>query len=147
MKIGLVRHFKVDYKSHNPFYYPDEFRLAMKKYDEAEVIIDKTDLGGIDWEICFSSSLKRASITAQSIFTGDIIETDLLREVSLLPFTNINFKLPWFVWHIGARVAWAKNSKSQAETKQETSERMKLIYDNIIDSQRQNVLLVTHGFL
>lgn len=145
-KIGMVRHFKVDYKSHSPFYYPEEFRLAMLKYDEADVLIGKTDLHGIDWDVCFSSSYKRAVITANSIYTKTIIETNLIREVSLLPFTNYKIKLPWFVWHIGARVAWSRNGKSQDETRAETDERMKQIYSQIIDTGKKNVLLVTHGF-
>jgi broad specificity phosphatase PhoE len=146
MKIGLVRHFKVDYKSYSHFYYPEGFRTAMQEYDEAEIILGQTDLNGTDWQICFSSSYKRAIEAAKSIFMNEIIETNLLREVSLQPFTLRKFKLPWFIWHVGARIAWSKNSKSQDETKQETNERIKLIYSKILESERQNILVVSHGF-
>jgi broad specificity phosphatase PhoE len=146
MKIGLVRHFKVNYSSYSPFYFPGEFRTAMKRYDEADVIPAKTDLCKINWELCFASSLKRAAITARTIFKKEIIETDLLREVSLLPFTEKNLKLPWFVWHIGARVAWSKNAASQEETKEETAKRINLIYSKIIETGRENILVVSHGF-
>jgi broad specificity phosphatase PhoE len=146
MKIGLVRHYKVDLKNPKPYYYPEEFRDAMKEYDEADVIKGSTNLDGIDWDICFSSSLKRAVITAKDIYKGEIIITDLIREVSLLPFTMKKIKLPWTIWHICARIAWSKNSKTQDETRQETTERMNLIYKKILDAKKENVLLVTHGF-
>jgi broad specificity phosphatase PhoE len=146
MKIGLVRHFKVAHKNYKPYCYPKEFHSAMQEYDEADIIIGKTDLNGIDWEVCFSSSYKRAFETAQNIFNKEIIKTDLIREVPLLPFTLLKIKLPWFIWHIGARIAWSNNAKSQNETKQETNERMLLIYQKILETKCQNILVVSHGF-
>lgn len=146
MKLGLVRHFKVDYKSYHPFYYPDEYRTAIKGYDEADIILGNTLLNGIDWQICFCSTFKRAMQTAEHIFKKEILKTELLREVDLAPFTNRKIKLPTFIWHGGARISWAMNSKSQPETKNKTIERMKTVYSMAMQTNLDNVLIVSHGF-
>jgi broad specificity phosphatase PhoE len=118
----------------------------MKEYDNAEIVPGNTFIDGVDWQICFCSSLKRAVDTARHIYRREIIITDLLREVSLSPFTDREIKLPWFVWHVGARIAWARNSKSQEETRADTYERIKKIYSQIIDSGNDNILIISHGF-
>jgi broad specificity phosphatase PhoE len=146
MKIGLVRHFKVDYKDYNPFYFPDEYDAAIKGYDEADVILKEIHLDGIDWEICFSSSFSRAIKTAEYIYKKKIIKTELLREVNLKAFTTKRIKLPSFVWHIGARISWSVNGKSQPETKEATEIRIRKIYAMIRNSEKENVLVVSHGF-
>ena len=146
MKIGLVRHLRVDYKNYDPIYFPDTYRHVMKAYDNAEIVIGNTYLDGIDWQICFCSSLKRAVETAHQIYKKEIIITDLLREVSLSPFTDREIKLPWFVWHVGARIAWARNSKSQEETRIETYKRIEKLYSQILAAGKENILIVSHGF-
>ena len=146
MIIGLVRHFKVKYKNYSPFYYPGGYLKAMQEYDEADVLPVDTNLNGIDWETCLSSTFKRARITAEHIYHNEIIFTDLLREVSLSPFTKRNICLPWFVWHIGARIAWHKGSASQEESRLQTLNRAEKIFSIIKDSEKEKILIVSHGF-
>jgi hypothetical protein len=105
MRIGLIRHYKVDLKNTKSYYSPEEFREAMIEYDEADVIISSIKINQADWEICFVSSLKRTVDTARDICHKEFIKTDLIREVSLLPFTMRRIKLPWALWHICARIA------------------------------------------
>lgn len=146
MTIGLIRHFKVDLPFNKPSYFPDEFNLQMENYDTAPVIPNKVIMNGIKWDSCYCSDLPRAQTTAKAVWKENIITTSLLREVPVSAFTKLNVKLPGFFWHIGARIAWRRNGKSQPETFKETIKRIEDIYDILLASGKGNVLLVTHGF-
>lgn len=145
MIIGLVRHFKVDYKS-KLFLNPDGFKNSMKDYDTAPVIPNNLKLKNNDWNICYSSSLPRALTTAKTIYDGEIISTDKLIEVGMTPFTNKNILLPSFFWHIGARKHWYQNKTTQPETREETLQRANDIFDEITNCGKEKILIVSHGF-
>jgi len=146
MKIGLVRHFKVDLSFDKKLYTTAQFNKIMSDYDKADVIPNEVNLNGIDWEICFASNLPRAVTTAETIFNGEIITTDNLIEVPLTTFTQKDFTLPGSVWHIGGRIAWYKNKPSQPEGRKGTLKRVNNILEMINSSGKENVLLVSHGF-
>jgi len=146
MRIGLVRHFKVDMLFSEPLYTPEQINTKLTDYDSCSVIPNEVHLNGIEWEICYSSTMPRAVITAETIFNNEIIETDLLKEVDLRAFTNKKIPLPGWLWHFGGRIAWYKEKESQPEKYSETIARADKILDMIISSGRQNVLCVSHGF-
>lgn len=145
MKIGLIRHFKVDIRSQN-FLNPSGFDESMRNYDKAEIIPKRVDLKNIEWQRCFSSTLPRAKETAAAIFDGEILFTDMLVEVPMRSFWNTDIKIPSFIWHIGARIAWKKNHPSQIETYSATQIRVNEFMGKFIRNNDKNTLIVTHGF-
>ena len=146
MNIGLVRHFKVNLKPGDGILSPAQFASAMSDYDSAPVTPNDLKINNADWEICCSSTLPRAVKTAKTIYNGEIILTDLLKEVPILPFTKKNIKLPSFVWHIGARVAWYRNKTSQPEVRLQTIERVNKVIEMVLSTKYEKVLIVSHGF-
>ena len=145
MKLGLVRHFKV-ITNEKTFLSSEEFAEAMLNYDIAPVIENELKIHSNEWEICYCSTLPRAITTAEKIYDKEIIKTNLLVEVPISPFTQKNIKLPITLWHIGARIAWYKNYKSQIENKDATKERINKFYNLIKDSGHENILIVSHGY-
>lgn len=99
-----------------------------------------------DWDICYCSTIKRAIVTANHIYNGEIKYSDLIIEVPVAPFTNKNIKLPSFIWHLGGRIAWHKNHPSQPEGRRDTIKRIKLFMNAIEENQHKKILVVTHGF-
>lgn len=146
MKIGLVRHFKVDMLFNERVYTPEQFNNKLIDYDKCSVIPNEVNLNGINWEICYSSTMQRAVTTAETIYKNDIIKTDLLKEVDVRAFTKLKVKLPAGIWHFGGRIAWYKEKESQPEKFSETMKRADQIIDTILSSGKQNVLCVSHGF-
>lgn len=146
MIIGLVRHFKVDIEFNKRFYTPNQFNDKMAEYDNSPVIKNGVDLGGIDWDICYASTLPRAATTAEAIYNGEIVKTDLLIEVDVKAFTKFPIPLPGTLWHIGGRIAWYKNKPSQPESLIESKQRADKLLDLIFSSGKENVLCVSHGF-
>jgi broad specificity phosphatase PhoE len=145
MKIGLVRHFKV-ITNEKTFLNSVEFAEAMKNYDSAPITSNRLAINSNDWEICYCSTLPRAVATAEKIFSGKIIKTDLLKEVPISPFTKMNIKLPVFVWQIGARIAWYKSHNSQKEDIHQTKKRTDEFYEIIKSSGYEKILIVSHGY-
>lgn len=145
MKLGLVRHYKV-ITNENSFLSSHEFASAMRNYDSAPVSKNGLKINSDDWEICYCSTLPRAVTTAESIYKGKIIKTDLIIEVPISPFTKRNIKLPSFIWHIGARIAWYKSFKSQIEDIHKTRERINKFYNLIVESDFNKILIVSHGY-
>ncbi len=145
MQLGLVRHFKV-ITNEKTFLNSNGFVEAMRKYDLASVHKNGPKINYDDWQICYCSTLSRAVTTAEEIYLGKIIKTDLLKEVPISPFTKMNIKLPSFIWHIGARIAWYKSHKSQIEDINQTKKRISEFYNLIKKSGYENILIVSHGY-
>ncbi|MBK8944805.1 MAG: histidine phosphatase family protein [Ignavibacteriae bacterium] len=145
MKLGLVRHFKV-ITNEKTFLTSQEFAEAMRKYDLAPVNKNGLKINSDDWQICYCSTLPRAITTAEEIFSGKIVKTDLIKEVPITPFTKMNTKLPSFIWHIGARISWYKSHKSQIEDINQTKKRINEFYNLIKKSGYENILIVSHGY-
>ncbi|PRR82514.1 histidine phosphatase family protein [Clostridium vincentii] len=145
MKIGIVRHFKVDFKpkklmNHNDF---NEF---VTSYDNATVIYNDTNINSDEWDRCYCSDLTRAIKTAESIYNKNLQRTELLREVEMYPMWKLKFKIPSVIWSILSRVAWEINHKSQLETINDTKERAKAFLQQIDINKLESILIVSHGF-
>lgn len=145
MKIGLIRHFKVNCKP-KIFMSSKDFEDWAVLYDDADVIQNEVNLSNIQWNKCYSSDLSRALKTADAIFTGKTIKTPKLREVPLSPIFKTNVKLPYLLWCICGRAAWLFTHKSQVENKKQTENRINKFLDSIEENEDINILVVTHGF-
>jgi len=149
MRIGLVRHFKVDcHKS--LFMTSKEFKEWEENYNKSDIIRNDVELMGIKWDKCYSSTLIRAIMTAQDVYKEDIVKNDLIRETIIDPIFKSNFKFPYWFWAVGGRIAWYFNHKSQEENKIITKDKVIKFVDELQDEAkkegRQNILVVTHGF-
>ncbi|MDF2943961.1 MAG: hypothetical protein K0S01_2819 [Herbinix sp.] len=146
MRIGLLRHFKVNCP-HKKMMTSSEFREWSEKYEVSKVIKKKVEMYGIEWDVCYVSDLPRAITTAQEVYSGNLKIDKLLREVDNAPFIHTDrFKLPFEIWHICGRLAWYFKSKSQPETVTETRKRISIFLDHI-DWTKENILVVFHGFM
>lgn len=145
MRIGIVRHFRVDYKPKR-FMNSSDFEEYVNHYDISPVIINKISSEDIRWKKCYSSDLQRAVTTAGSIYDGDIITTALLREVIMYPVIRTSLKLPGFLWSISSRTAWRLNHRSQKETLSDTAERAEKFIENLNLNSDEDILIVSHGF-
>lgn len=145
MYIGLVRHFKVDCNA-QAFMTSDDFEKWVIEYDNSDIIENKCKTENIKWDKCFSSDLPRAIKTSETIFKGEIVKTQLLREVPLSPICKTNLKLPHRFWCILARIAWIFKHKSQAETKKDTQKRINEFLNSLDKELDTNTLIVCHGF-
>jgi broad specificity phosphatase PhoE len=145
MRLGLVRHFKV-VTNEKYFLNSEEFSSAMANYDKAPITKNELSIDSKDWDICYCSTLPRAVTTAESIYTADIIKSDLLVEVPISPFTERNIKLPAFIWHIASRIAWYRSHVSQMESIHDTKERINEFYEILQNSGYERILIVSHGY-
>ncbi len=146
MKIGIVRHFKVNCPA--PKYMnSDDFIEYQRKYDIESVIENEVELDENMWPVCFCSTLPRAVTTAERIYHGNMIKTDLLREVPMSPPRRLNHRIPGFIWSADARFAWFRNHKSQKEGAVQTKKRVNKFLEMIDFDSDQNVLIVSHGFV
>lgn len=146
MRIGLLRHFKVNCP-HKRIMTSQEFREWSAKYEVSRVFKKKVEMYGIEWDICYASDMPRAVTTAKEVYSGNVKLDKLLREVDIAPFIHTErIKLPFEIWHICGRLAWYFKSKSQPETRTDTQKRIHAFLDKI-DWSQENVLIVFHGFM
>lgn len=143
MKIGLVRHFRVNLKK-NRFMTSKEYNEYVRKYDISdvipnEVVIDK------EWDKCYCSSMSRAITTAKTVYHGEIIITDKLVEIPSTAWRNTNIRLPYHLWVVLSRVAWFRNHMSQPEGRRVTLKRASEILDTILQEKDKNILIVSHA--
>lgn len=146
MRIGLVRHFKVQCP-HKRMMTSKEFREWSERYEHSKVIKRPVEMYNRKWDICYSSDLPRAITTAREVYSGNIHIDKLLREVDNAPFIHLEcMRLPFEVWQTCGRLAWLFCSKSQPETIKGTRKRINQFLDKI-DWSKQNILIVFHGFM
>lgn len=145
MKIGLVRHFKVSRG------YPKQHLINsndliewIKEYDQSDVEENPVDLGEVNWKVCYASDLPRARTTAQTIFTGEINETEQLREIEMMPPFKGSFRYPPILHFVFIRLAWLFKHSSQPETKYATRARLNEVI-NRVEEQGEDCLIVSHG--
>ncbi len=146
MRIGLLRHFKVDCP-HKRMMTSEEFREWSEKYEHSRVLKKHVEMYGIRWDICYASDIPRAVATAKEVYSGNIHLDKLLREVDNAPFIHTErLKLPFELWHVCGRFAWYFKSKSQPESIVGTKRRIREFLKNI-DWSQENILIVCHGFM
>jgi broad specificity phosphatase PhoE len=143
MKIGLVRHFKVDIKK-SRYMTASDYDKYSSNYDIAdvipnEIVIDK------EWDKCYCSSLPRALKTARTIYHGDITPTDNLREIPSVAIFKLRFHLPYNLWAILNRIAWVRNHTAHPEGRTKTLKRINEIMETIFMQDEENILIVSHA--
>lgn len=149
MRIGLIRHFKVNCHK-NLFMTSEEFKHWEESYNESDVTRNNVGLMNINWDKCYSSTLIRALKTANDVYNGDIEKNDLIRETIIDPIFKSKLKLPYWFWAVSGRLAWYFNHSSQEENKNITQKKAKEFVDMLeIKAKKEkseNILIVTHGF-
>lgn len=146
MKIGVVRHHKVELGPHQGWLTGEQFKEWVVQYDAAGIL--HTDVQEDDhvWDYCLCSDLPRAADTAHRIYRGDIRHTDLLREIQMAAPGIPGIRLPLFIWLALGRIAWVAGHSSQPESRRDTVQRAKAVMDLLeAKPQQENVLVVTHG--
>lgn len=149
MRIGLIRHFKVN--CHKKFFMTSkEFKEWEESYNKSNITRNEVELMNIKWDKCYSSTLMRAAETAQDVYNGKIVQNDLIRETIIDPIFKSNLKLPYWFWAVSARLAWYFNHSSQEEskiiTKKKAKEFVDLLENEAKKEKSENILVVTHGF-
>lgn len=144
MKVGLVRHFKVKHK------FPKKVLLTaaevvkwFEDYEVAELEYKDVDLCRVEWRSCFTSPLERAAKTASTLFNGEIIKADELKELEALPLMNKTIRLPFLVWAIIIRIKFSTSNKITTEFKT----KIIAFVDQLIVKHDKDVLIVSHGFV
>ena len=128
MKIGLVRHFKVKHKLPGGFLIGHDALVQwFEGYNTADVIINPVDMGGINWQICYASTMSRAHITATHIYTGHISLHDELREISVLNLMNKKRRLPILLWALLIK----RKTLSANSITQEVERKLEVFLDNL----------------
>ncbi len=144
LKIGIVRHFKVNLS------YPKSKRVSaeevmewFRQYDRADIVMQDPDLGETEWEICYSSDMPRAVRTAKRLFAGDVLESAVLRELPL-PVLSGRIRLPFLWWAVAVKMKQLTNRESKAKIRQ-ARERFCEWLATLDESGHENVLIVSHA--
>ncbi|WP_063915596.1 histidine phosphatase family protein [Paenibacillus elgii] len=147
MKVGLVRHYKVKKD------YPSQFLISAREldqwfaeYDESDIELGRTDLGGIEWNRCYASDMSRAVHTAEHIYEGEITQWKMLREVPP-PSFRTKVRLPLMVWAILIKTSWFTAPRSMPESMADIRKRADAVLDEIFRQDDGNVLIVSHAAL
>ncbi|WP_256762164.1 histidine phosphatase family protein [Cohnella sp. WQ 127256] len=144
--IGIVRHFKVNFKTNRKWITAKQFNDWVEQYDHAEIDSSNYFTNIIMWDVCLTSDLLRATKTAEIIFKGKTVVSDQLREIGIRAVINSKIKLHISLWMMLGRIAWFFSHKSQAESKLQTLQRAKIILDKIEwNYPNAKVLVVSHG--
>lgn len=143
MRIGLVRHFKVDLKK-DFFMTSEKYNQYMSEYEKRDVIPNELVIDK-EWDKCYCSSMQRAITTAKTIYHGDIIITNRLMEISFTARISSKIPLPYHFWTLINRIAWFRDHVSQPEGRTKTLKRINEAIDEILEQQDKNILIVSHA--
>ena len=144
MKIGLVRHFKVDVSFPRKWLLsPDDVAEWFEQYETAELIYTQSDLAGVDWQVCYSSPIQRALITANYIYDGEVLQAEVLKELNALPLMKTRRRLPFLVWAILVRMKFASSDDVVIKFKKDIAD----FVEELLDRERRDTLIVSHGFV
>jgi broad specificity phosphatase PhoE len=146
MEIGVVRHFPVPHRRYK-WVTGKGFDEWIKWYDnEAEVKVLQSPEITDSWDYCYCSDMRRARITASTLYKMDIVTRQDLREV---PFAVFPFflPLPVMAWKVLSRLGWWAYMGFQTESRDKSLKRSREVINSILKSHSgDRVLLVTHGF-
>jgi len=145
MKIGLVRHFKVTFKPERSWMTSEQFDQWVEDYNNSDIEPMALIGDNLNWDLCLSSDLLRASRTAELIFPGAIIKGPQLREIRIRSAFTSHIKLHYMIWLILGRIAWHFSHRSQGESRIGSLARAKQVIDRIEASGQSHILVVTHG--
>ena len=145
MKIGIIRHAKVNYR--NPFFSTGElFNKGRIDYDSAAVAEAALKIRQEDFPVCYVSSKQRALDTAKAIYPGKIEVTDELVEIPTTALFLLKKNLPSSLRSVIGRIAWFINYSKMPETRKQSNERARKFLTTLLKETHQDVLLITHGF-
>ncbi len=146
MKIGLLRHFKVERRAPTHCN-SEEYDRSISEYNSADIIPRNLTISPGDYPVCYASTMKRAVETARNVYDGEIIVTGELVEIPLRSIFNTTFRLPFKLWNVINRMGWLFNSKNVRETKHQSRERAVRFLSRLLESNdgNRNVLIVSHG--
>ena len=146
MKIGLVRHFKVNHPFPGRSWLPKSDVIKwFEEYDNTEDIQYKdVDLHGADWKRCYSSKMIRAVNTASHIYRGEIVKVTELRELNILHRLSNKVKLPFLVWGLIVRI---KSFSSNNDTNEFKNNIMAFVDKLIASNDGGDILIVSHWFV
>jgi broad specificity phosphatase PhoE len=145
VRLGLIRHFKVHHSFPSKLLLNRQDVIAWFEAYDSSLHLETRDvhLENIAWQQCYTSTMPRARQTARSIFKGEIIETDGLRELDILHTLPGGIRLPFLVWGAIVRIKSLRKSKDTAQFNQ----RISRFLDQILSSGKQDVLIVSHWFV
>jgi broad specificity phosphatase PhoE len=146
MKIGLVRHFKVNKAYPKGRVTAEEVEQWFAAYDAADIEEGSTELEGVDWHICYASDLPRAVRTAELIFPGPMKQTPEFREIAA-PVFHIRWKLPIMLWGLLIRFAWWCDPGARQNIKLAKLRIQQALNSLIERHPEENVLIVSHAAL
>ncbi len=145
MRIGIIRHAKVLYR--------DPFFSTGKKFDQSRLMYNASPVLPLNlkitvkkFPICYASSMTRASDTATQIYEGDFIITNEIIEISNYAFWLRKINIPTFIRSASGRIAWLLNYSKMPETRLHSNQRARKFLLSILNENKQDILLVTHGF-
>lgn len=146
MKIGLLRHFKVNRRAPTHCN-SEEYDRSISEYDRADIIPRNVVVSPADYPVCYASSMKRAVETARKVYHSEIIITDELVEIPLRSIFKTTIRLPFKLWNVINRMGWVFNSRRVRETKHRSRERAVRFLSKLLESNdgNQNILIVSHG--
>lgn len=143
MKIGLVRHFKVNYKT--PFFSvltTQEVKEWFAGYDACSNLQLKPEIFYEGWDHTYSSPLIRAKLTAQRIQRKKIEIREELREINPLDLLPENRKNLFFFWALTCK----KLSTSEPTLISNFDKNIDKFLDDILKDEHKNILIVSHYF-
>lgn len=115
-----------------------------ERYDAAPATVQAPTLGSGTWGRCYSSDLKRAYVTAQALYGGEISQTPLLREPDIARFQTGELYLPVALWRWILRAAWMTGHRSQRSSRDDFKRRVQAVAD-LVESSDSDILLVSHA--
>jgi broad specificity phosphatase PhoE len=145
MKVVLVRHAQVAF-SWQARYSSETFAADCQKYDRAGIGSIAGEKQSVHNQRVYVSQLPRTKDTATGLFDNcRILETDLLNEVSMSPFTDTRALLPAVIWFTLARVQWFLNHRRQVEKRADTAKRVMAFID-LLETKAEDCTVVGHAF-
>src|SRR5687768_7915816 len=112
MRVGLIRHFPVSEAMPSGWMTAAQLHVWRERYECAEAHCEAVTLPMANWARCYSSDLKRAYVTAQALYPGEILQTPLLREVEIARFKTGQLLFPIWFWRLILRFAWMTGHRS-----------------------------------
>lgn len=147
MKVLLIRHGKVAMEWKKT-YTSEEYDKARSMYDEAGIVPIEHPQETGDYTRIYSSSLKRAILTAEQMFPSApesmFTCTHLLNEVPLRSFSDTKKHHQRWVYDVMGRIQWV-TGRRQIETRAETRRRAGELIE-LLEKNNENAILITHGF-
>jgi broad specificity phosphatase PhoE len=145
MKIGLVRHFKVNHLfPAKTFLSKAEVISWFADYDNTTNLEYKeVNLRDIDWKACYSSTMIRAVNTASYLYKGKIHKIPELKELDILHQLPDTIRLPFLVWGILVRIQSLTLKNETSEFKRKISS----FLEKILIEEENEILIVSHWFV